>query len=80
MEGLLATQARAKKARLLGEALVEQIEELIARGETIRTGAAATAPVNESPGDKKRMSTASLGSLFARLRRKSGFSCTLPVS
>ncbi len=69
MEGLLATQARAKEAQASGVALLEDILRLIAVGENIRHEATTTVNEEERVASK-RGSTCSVSSLFARLRRK----------
>ncbi|VDD80538.1 unnamed protein product [Mesocestoides corti] len=68
MEGLLATQARVKEAQASGVALLEEILDLTALGETIKRGTTLLSG-GRAEGDEKakRLSTASSSSLFARL-------------
>ncbi|KAM7535541.1 hypothetical protein Aperf_G00000097873 [Anoplocephala perfoliata] len=75
VESLLAIQARAKKAQASGVVLLEEIVDLIARGENIRDEANGTAVLSPSgdlmdgagSGVEKRMSWASCSSLLARM-------------
>lgn len=79
MEGLVTIQARAKEAQASGVILLDEIVELIARGENIRNEANGIAnSVLSVDGDlvvvdseaEKRMSCASLSSLLARMACK----------
>ncbi|VDO06026.1 unnamed protein product [Rodentolepis nana] len=76
MEGLLTIQSRAKEAQASGVILLDEIVELIARGESIRDEANVMAnsvfPVDGDFGPtnseaEKRRSCESLSSLLARM-------------